>query len=317
MSLIEIRDLKKHFYLIKEGFFSKETTTVHAVDGINLDIKEEEVLGLVGESGCGKTTVGKCIMRFYEPTTGSIEFLGRDLYSISEKELRKDILMVFQDPYSSLTPTMTIKNLLMEPLKIHNVYQEDPEGRIRELLKWVGLPADYMYRYPHELSGGEKQRVGIARALTVDPKVIVADEPIASLDVSVKAKMLNLIKDLQEKLGFSCIFISHDLGIVKNICDRVAVMYLGQIVELADAREVFTHPMHPYTQALLSANPVPKPDAKRNRIILKGEVPAPINPPSGCRFHPRCLYAQAICSQEAPEYRELHDGHFAACHFAE
>lgn len=316
MSLIEIRDLKKHFYLVDDGFFSKETTTVHAVDGINLDVKEGEILGLVGESGCGKTTVGKCILRFYELTSGSIKFLGRDLYSISEKELRKDMLMIFQDPYSSLTPTMTIKTLLMEPLKIHKMYEDDTEGRIRELLKWVGLPADYMYRYPHELSGGEKQRVGIARALTVDPKVIVADEPIASLDVSVKAKMLNLFKDLQERLKFSCLFISHDLGIVKNICDRVAVMYLGQIIELADAQEVFNHPKHPYTQALLSANPLPKPNAKRNRIILKGEVPAPINPPSGCRFHPRCLYAKPICSQDAPEYRELYEGHFVACHFA-
>ncbi len=316
MSVIELKDLTKHFFLQDAGFFSQKTTTVHAVDGINLEIKNKEILGLVGESGCGKTTVGKCILRFYEPTSGSILFQGTDLSTIVEKELRKNILMVFQDPYSSLTPTMTIKTLLMEPLQIHKMYEDDLEGRISDLLTWVGLPADYMYRYPHELSGGEKQRVGIARALTVDPKLIVADEPIASLDVSVKAKMLNLIKDLQEKLGFSCLFISHDLGIVKNICDRVAVMYLGQIVELAEAEEIFNHPRHPYTQALISANPVPRPDAKRKRIILKGEVPAPINPPEACRFHPRCLQAQPICSQKSPEYRELHKDHFVACHFA-
>jgi oligopeptide/dipeptide ABC transporter ATP-binding protein len=316
MSLIEIIDLKKYFYLKEEGFFSEKTTTVNAVDGINLQIHKEEILGLVGESGCGKTTVGKCILRFYEPTSGNIKYLGNDLSSIREKELRKNILMVFQDPYSSLTPTMTIKSILIEPLRIHKMYEDDLEDRIKNLLKWVGLPVDYMYRYPHELSGGEKQRVGIARALTVDPKLIVADEPIASLDVSVKAKMLNLIKDLQEKLNFSCLFISHDLGIVKNICDRVAVMYLGQIIELADAQEVFERPKHPYTQALMSANPVPRPDAKRERIILKGEVPAPINPPTGCRFHPRCLYAKPICSEKEPEYREVHDKHFAKCHFA-
>jgi oligopeptide/dipeptide ABC transporter ATP-binding protein len=314
MNWLEINKLVKHFYVKKGGFLSKKYDVIHAVDGIKLTLEESKIMGLVGESGCGKTTVGKCILRFHEPTSGNIYFKGENIFQIPEKILRKNIQMIFQDPYSSLTPTKMVKSLISEPINIFNTIEGNVENEVEQLLNNVGLSKEYMYRYPHELSGGEKQRVSIARVLAVHPNIIVADEPIAALDVSVKAKILNLLKDLQERIGFSCLFISHELGVIKNICDRVSVMYLGKIVESGSAEEIFDAPKHPYTEALLSANPIPDPLAKRDRILLRGEVPTPINPPSGCRFHPRCLYAKSVCSIEEPELIDYHQNS-VACHF--
>lgn len=309
--LVRVRGLVKHFPV--EG----SDDVVRAVDGVTFEIIGGETLGLVGESGCGKSTVGRCILRLIEPTAGEINFDGRDVRALNKselRELRREMQIIFQDPYASLNPRMRVRDIVGEPLVIHGPKdKEEKRARVAELLRKVGLDPDYMNRYPHEFSGGQRQRIGIARALALNPKLIVADEPVSALDVSVQAQVVNLLQDLQAEFGLTYLFISHGLAVVEHISTRVAVMYLGRIVEVASAEELYAHPLHPYTQALLSAIPIPDPKRKRDRIILTGDVPTPINPPSGCRFRTRCPSAIAECAQIDPDLREVAPGHTVAC----
>ena len=317
--LLEVRGLKKHFP-IKKGLLSRTVGHVRAVDDVSFSVQPGEVLGLVGESGCGKTTTGRCILRLIEPTAGSVRFLQRELTTLGKRDMRamrREIQIIFQDPYSSLNPRLTVGSMLAEALTIHKLARgRAVRERVAELLALVGLHPDHARRYPHEFSGGQRQRIGVARALAVSPKLIVADEPVSALDVSIQAQIINLLRDLQRKMGLAYLFIAHDLSVVEFISDRVAVMYLGKIVELAAATELYAQPRHPYTQSLLSAIPVPDPEAKRERIVLKGDVPSPARPPSGCHFHPRCFMARENCKTEVPVLRELSPGHWVSCHYA-
>ncbi len=315
--LVEVENLKK-YYPVTAGLLSRHVADVRAVDGVSFYIMEGETLGLVGESGCGKSSLGRTMLRLEEPTTGRVRYKGSDIMVWNKKqlkELRKEAQMIFQDPQSSLDPKMTIGDSIGEALLIHGVGNEKERlERVAELLERVGLEPEHAMRYPHELSGGQKQRTGIARALAVNPKLIVADEPVSALDVSVQAQILNLIMDLQRELGLAYLFIAHDLSVIGQVSDRIAVMYLGQIIELADRTELFGHPLHPYTEALLSAVLLPDPHQQRKKISLQGEVPSPVEPPPGCRFHTRCPRVMKICRQEEPALQRLERGHLVSCH---
>jgi oligopeptide transport system ATP-binding protein len=317
--LLEVKNLVKHYPVTKGFIFQRQVGAVKAVDGLDFFIRKGETLGLVGESGCGKTTTGRVILRLQEPTSGEALFEGRDIFKLHKEELRRmrrDMQIIFQDPYSSLNPRMTVGDIIGEPLEIHNLARgRDKIRRVQELLEVVGLSPYHANRYPHEFSGGQRQRIGIARALAVNPKLIIADEPVSALDVSIQAQVLNLLESLQKEFGLTYLFIAHDLSVVKHISDRIAVMYLGKIVEMAPADELFANPQHPYTEALLSAVPIPNPEMRRERIILPGDVPSPINPPAGCRFHTRCLYAQPSCRVDPPGFEDIGGGrdHFVAC----
>jgi len=318
MPLLEVQDLRVHFP-VKQSILGGSSGSVKAVDGVSLSVNEGEAVGLVGESGCGKTTLGRAILRLVEPTAGRIRFNGEDITSLSSRELRsrrRQFQMIFQDPFSSLDPRLTVGQSIGEALDIHRLAADRAarRKRIGDLLKSVGLEPDHAERFPHEFSGGQRQRIGIARALAVEPRLIVCDEPVSALDVSVQAQVINLLQDLQRERRLALLFISHDLAVVEHLCSRVAVMYLGRIVESGPAREVARSPRHPYTQALLSAVPVVDPDSKRQRIVLGGDVPSPIHPPSGCPFHPRCPVAEARCSTEVPSLRDLGAEGAAACH---
>ena len=318
--LVEVRNLKKYFP-VTGGLFFNKTKEVKAVDGVTFDIYQEETLGLVGETGCGKTTVGRTMLHLYEPTAGDILFDGVDLNSLGERELRhtrRKMQMIFQDPYASLNPRMTVGSIVGAPLDVHTKQnRKTKQARVQELLDIVGLNPDFVNRYPHEFSGGQRQRIGIARALALNPEFVVCDEPISSLDVSIQAQVVNLLEELQKRLGLTYLFIAHDLSMVRHISDRMAVMYLGKVVELADRDEIFLNSLHPYTQALMSAVPVPDPDLAENkdRIILDGDIPNPSNPPVGCNFNTRCPVAKEICFTDEPEYREEKENHWVACHF--
>ncbi len=318
--LLQVRDLVKHFPIMRGTLIQRQVGSVKAVDGVSFDVYSGETLGLVGESGCGKSTTGRAILQLYRPTSGSVRFEGVELVTSKGEDLRRmrrRMQMIFQDPYASLNPRMTVGQIISEPLVIHGVANgKEAQERAENLLRLVGLNPAYTNRYPHEFSGGQRQRVGVARALALEPAFIVCDEPISALDVSVQAQVVNLLEDLQGQLGLTYLFIAHDLSMVRHISNRIAVMYLGVVVELADRQELYNHPLHPYTQALLSAVPIPDPviEARRQRIILKGDVPSPINPPSGCRFRTRCPLADAICAEKRPEFRELSPGHWVACH---
>jgi oligopeptide/dipeptide ABC transporter ATP-binding protein len=309
--LLSVRHLVKHFPI------ESSDDVVKAVDGVSFDIKSGETLGLVGESGCGKSTVGRCLLRLHEPTSGEVFFEGKNIVGLPNREmqlLRREMQIIFQDPYASLNPRLSILSIVSEPLKIHGIgSKSEQQERTADLLKKVGLDPNYMRRYPHEFSGGQRQRIGIARALALNPKLIICDEPVSALDVSVQAQVVNLLQDLQAEFGLTYLFISHGLAVVEHISNRVAVMYLGKIVEVAEGRELYDNPLHPYTKALLSAIPVPDPKKKRERIVLKGDVPTPINPPSGCRFRTRCPFAIEDCAKIVPELREISPDHFAAC----
>jgi oligopeptide transport system ATP-binding protein len=318
--LLRVEHLVKHFPITRGVIFQKEIGAVHAVDDISFEIYQGETLGLVGESGCGKSTAGRTILQLYPPTSGSVYFRGMDLVKMDRAELRKmrrKMQMIFQDPYASLNPRMTVGEIIGEALYIHNLGKgKDAQDRVDVLLEKVGLNPAYSNRFPHEFSGGQRQRIGVARALAVSPELVICDEPISALDVSIQAQVINLLEDLQQELNLTYLFIAHDLSMVRHISRRVAVMYLGTIVELTTRNELYNHPLHPYTQALLSAVPIPDAvaEAKRKRIILKGEVPSAVRPPSGCRFHTRCPQAQPVCKEAVPEFREVGSGHFVACH---
>ena len=316
--LLSVKGLEKRFP-VASGILGRTREHVHAVDGVSFEVAEGETLGLVGESGCGKSTTGRCILRLIEPTAGEIRFDGRDVRAMAPRELRglaRGMQIIFQDPFASLNPRMTVGSIIGEALKIHGLASSAREydERVASLLQTVGLDPDYRRRYPHEFSGGQRQRIGIARALAVSPRLIVCDEPVSALDVSIQAQVINLLEDLQQRFGLAYLFIAHDLSVVEHISRRVAVMYLGRIVELATSRELYSAPRHPYTEALLSAVPVPDPSARKKRIVLQGDVPNPIRPPSGCHFHPRCPHAMERCRAEAPALREVAPGHLAACH---
>lgn len=320
--LIEVRDLKKYFP-VRGSLIGGKKQVLKAVDGVTFSIYKGETLGLVGESGCGKTTVGRTILKLYSPTDGRIIFNGNDITDLNDRQMRpyrKKMQIIFQDPYASLNPRMTVGDIIAESIDIHNIAKgEERKAIIYDLLEKVGLSREHANRYPHEFSGGQRQRIGIARALAVNPEFIVCDEPISALDVSIQAQIVNLLEDLQDELGLTYLFIAHDLSMVKHISDRVGVMYLGKLVELAPSDELYDRPLHPYTRALLSAIPVPDPDdaQQRKRIILEGDVPTPINPPSGCRFRTRCPVARKICAEEEPVMKDYGGGHMVACHFVE
>jgi peptide/nickel transport system ATP-binding protein len=319
-TLVQVEHLKKYFP-VRSGVMQRVVANVLAVDDVSFTIRKGETLGMVGESGCGKTTVGRTMLRLVEPTAGAALYNGRDIFKLNGRELkaiRRDMQIIFQDPYASLDPRVPIGESVMEGLHIHQI--GTPHERVEimmETLKKVGLETYHARRFPHEFSGGQRQRIGIARALALRPKFIVCDEPVSALDVSIQSQVLNILKDLQAEFGLTYLFIAHNLSVVEHISDRVIVMYLGKMAELADRDELYRSPLHPYTQALMSAIPVADPKLKRKHVILKGDVPSPLRPPSGCRFHPRCPLAQAICSEKEPEFRELKPGHFAACHFAD
>ena len=322
--ILEVKDLKMYFP-IYQGVLRKLAGYVKAVDGVSFSLREREVLGLVGESGCGKTTLGRTILRLYDPTSGEIRFRNYrgdwiDVARISQKAmkpLRSEMRMIFQDPFSSLNPRFTVKDIISEPLIIHGIAKgKVAEAIVAELMRKVGLDPSYMRRYPHEFSGGQRQRIALARTLSLNPRLIVADEPVSALDVSVQAQVLNLLQALKDDLGLTLLFVAHDLSVVEHVSDRIAVMYVGKIVEMGTTEEIMAHPLHPYTEVLLSAVPSADPDIRSNRIQLQGEVPSPANPPSGCIFHPRCRYAKAVCSQEEPVSQEVTPGHFVRCHFA-
>lgn len=317
--LVEVKDLKEYFP-INNGMF--RTIPLKAVDGVSFSINKGETLGLVGESGCGKTTVGRTLLNLYKPTAGEIWYDGKQIKTKADiKEFRKHATMVFQDPYSSLNPRMTVADIIGEPLDIHHMYntKQERQDRILELMNYVGLNSEHAARYAHEFSGGQRQRIGIARSLAVNPDFIVCDEPVSALDVSIQAQVINMFEELQEKLGLTYLFIAHDLLVVRHISDRIAIMYLGKMVELADAAEIYDHPLHPYSQSLLSAVPEPDPKVARanQRIVLEGDIPSPLHAPSGCPFRTRCRYATEQCAGSTPEFRELTPGHFVACHRVE
>jgi oligopeptide transport system ATP-binding protein len=320
--LLKVENLVKHF-TVTGGLLGRTAGVVRAVDDVSFEVRRGETVGLVGESGCGKTTTGRCILQLERPTSGRILFEGVDLAALDEKALRavrRRVQVIFQDPYSSLNPRMTIGQILAEPLKVHRIIPDAAkrEARVQELLSQVGLLPQHAQRYPHQLSGGQRQRVGIARALAMEPSLIICDEPVSALDVSIQAQIINLLEDLQQRLGLTYLFIAHDLSVVRHISDRVVVMYLGKIAEIADRQSLYETPAHPYTRALLSAVPIPDPrlEAQRSRTVLGGEVPSPLKPPSGCVFHPRCPVAVARCTTEVPALRELRPGHGGACHLA-
>jgi oligopeptide transport system ATP-binding protein len=321
-TLVRVEDLHVYFPIYR-GFIRKQVGAVRAVDGVSFDIKRGETLGLVGESGSGKSTTGRAVLQLRRPTSGRVHFDGADLVAIKGEKLRgmrRKMQMIFQDPYASLNPRMTVGEIVGEPLMVHHVGRsKDIEERVKQLLELVKLEPAFISRYPHEFSGGQRQRIGVARALALQPSFIVCDEPISALDVSIQAQVVNLLEELQGQFNLTYLFIAHDLSMVRHISDRVAVMYLGALMELADRNEIYLRPLHPYTQALLSAIPIPDPiaDAQRKRVILQGDIPSPVNPPSGCRFRTRCPIAQDICAETRPEFREIKPGHFVACFFAE
>ncbi|KAF6603710.1 MULTISPECIES: ABC transporter ATP-binding protein [unclassified Bacillus (in: firmicutes)] len=319
-TILELKDVKKYFP-IRSGFFQRKVGDIKAVDGVSFSLKRGETLGIVGESGCGKSTAGRTMIRLYKPTDGRILFKGQDISGLSEeklrKSIRKNIQMVFQDPFASLNPRKTLRSIIKEPFQTHHMYSmSERNERVEELLAKVGLHPSFANRYPHEFSGGQRQRIGIARALTLNPELIIADEPVSALDVSIQAQVINLMEELQDEFNLTYLFISHDLSVVRHISDRVGVMYLGKMMELTDKHELYGNPLHPYTQALLSSVPVTrKKDAvKRERIILKGELPSPANPPKGCVFHTRCPMAKPICKEQVPAFEEAAPGHYVACH---
>ena len=318
-ALLKVENLKMHFPIYR-GVFQRQVGAVHAVDGVSFEVMRGETLGLVGESGCGKSTTGRTVLQLYKPTAGEVHFEGVDLVSLKNEDMRKTrrkIQMIFQDPYASLNPRMTVADIVSEPLMVHNVGTgKEIQERVAHLLELVNLNPAFATRYPHEFSGGQRQRIGIARALALQPSFIVCDEPISALDVSIQAQVVNLLEELQEQFNLTYLFIAHDLSMVRHISKRIAVMYLGVIMELAERDELYLKPLHPYSQALLSAVPIPDPvaDAKRKRVILEGDVPSPVNPPSGCRFRTRCPIADKICAESRPEFREAAPGHFVACH---
>jgi oligopeptide transport system ATP-binding protein len=318
--LLSAEHVKKYFPVKQGIFIQHEVARVHAVDDVSFDVLPGETLGLVGESGCGKSTLGRCIVRLHELTDGRVVFEGRDISRLSRNDLRplrRELQIIFQDPFASLNPRKRVGQIVGAPMRIHGVGdRSEVRRRVRELLEVVGLSPEHYNRFPHEFSGGQRQRIGVARALALNPKLVIADEPVSALDVSIQAQVLNLLKDLQGELGLTYIFIAHDLGVVRHVSDRIAVMYLGKIVELSPAEELYTRPIHPYTEALLSAVPIPDPDesAGRERIVLEGDVPSPIDPPPACRFHPRCRYATEICREIEPPLTDYGGGHLAACH---
>jgi len=321
--LVRVENLTKYFPITRGILIQREIGAIQAVDNVSFDIKKGETLGLVGESGCGKSTTGRTIIQLYQPTSGKVFYKNKELSNLRRgelRQLRRNMQIIFQDPYASLNPRLSVGEIVGEPLEVHGVEQSSKKRRerVQELLRLVGLSPYFINRYPHEFSGGQRQRIGVARALALEPEFIVCDEPISALDVSIQAQIVNLLEELQDKLGLTFLFIAHDLSMVRHISDRTAVMYLGKIVELADREELYNNPLHPYTKALLSAVPIPDPIAERDRqrIILEGDVPSPANPPSGCRFHPRCPIAEEICKVEEPEWREVMPGHRAACHLA-